>query len=637
MKKITFFLAVMIAAISAVAQQPAASIRMKAVDTRTFSDAPLQTPSIVAADYNAKLRPSPRVNTKAVNAISATQIGSSGNILTVYQGENNHVAAHEGFSSVVFIHRNNPTIFPLTNSQFRYDISTDKGATWNLNIGPLNPLADGQVGGINGRYPQTVFHNPAGNTVRDSMYGVYFGAWHNGGTGAAIWDGTINGVYRLDGNSTTWTEANVLQNSGDVGIASSLTEGLPGEFWAVDVEDANLSDSVLLVYKGVWSSSTHDVAWTIAHTLNPGFNLYNDSTFFINPVIAFDPTGMKGWIAFSGDIAPNTNTTYEPVFYKTTDGGVTWTGPIRLDLTTFPTVMNGLHPSGTGIPTTAFQTDLAVDANGDPHYANVTGSGSAHSIQSGLTKTYMDFTYNSATSTWMANPVDTMQCFRGTICTDGSTGNYITDNRPQVSTSPSRDKVFFFWSDTDVNVDLGNNTLPDLVGKGYDINTQIWSPTINFSLNDPVWGSFGSKPCAWPSTAPTSFRNAANDACLVPTVVTGINVSGLGIDPCDHYYFNNIQFDDALFVSVPEQPKKENSVLVFPNPTVNEFTLSYTGLANENAAVTLVDMLGKTVRDFGSSFTGFARYSIRGLDAGIYFVNIRTANEVVTKRIEISR
>ena len=637
MKKITLITLVVIACFATQAQQLNTRAE-RAVDKRTFIEAPFQTPSIVSTQY--KVKPHAPVGTgsaKSINSISAVQIGSASNILTVYQPENNLVAAHEGFSTVVFIHRNNNTIFPLTSSQYRYDISTDKGTNFTNNIGPLNPTADGQIGGINGRYPQTVFYNPAGNTVRDSMYGVYLGTHHDGATTGSPWRGSITGVYRMDGNSSTWTETNATQNSGNLQIISSLCNGLPGEFWAIDWEAAGLADSVLLVFKGVWNSATHDVTWSIAHRLNPNLNVFVDTTFKINPVIAFDPSGMKGWIAFSGDVVPSSSRIYQPVFYKTTDGGATWAGPIAYNMAGDAGIMSTMSTSGSGVPTTGFENDLVVDMNGDPHYVNVVSSGTDHSIQTAYTKTVYDFTYSYSSSTWSARAVDTVQTFRGTLCTDGATANYITDNRPQLSMSPTSDKIFYFWSDTDPNFDGGNNSFPDLYGKGCSVVTGLWSPTTNFSFGDPIWGfPSGSKPVAWPCTAPTSFRNAANNACLVPVVATSINSSGIGTDPCDFYYFNNIQFDDSYFVSVQENPAAENTLRIFPNPAENEITVSLTGLAN-TAQVSVTDVTGRTVKDFGKSFNGFARYSLSGLDAGIYFVNISTDKGVVSKQVVITK
>ncbi|HLG34865.1 MAG TPA: T9SS type A sorting domain-containing protein [Bacteroidia bacterium] len=637
MKKITLFIAAASACISATAQQPNTRPE-RAVDKRTFIDAPVQTPSIVSTQYKVR-PPAPSGNgaAKSINAITSVQLGSAANVLTVYQPENNLVAAEEGFGTVVFIHRNNPTIYPLTSSQFRYDISTDKGSTFTNDIGPLNPLADGLVGGINGRYPQTVFYNPPGNTVRDSMYGAYFGTWHNGATTNDTWEGSQTGVYRMDGSPTTWTETNTQQNGGNVMIAASLCNGLPGEFWAVDWEFAGTADSVILVFKGVWNSSTHDVAWTIAHRLNPALIVDGTgATFKINPLIAFDPTGMKGWVAFSGDVSGNG--IYQPAFFKTTDGGATWTGPIAYDMAADAGIMSTMNAAGSGVPTTGFESDLVVDMNGDPHFVNVVSSGTNHSIETAYTKTVYDFTYSNASSTWSAIAVDTVQTFRGILCTDGASGNYITDNRPQLSMSPASDIVFYFWSDTDPLFDGGNNSFPDLWGKGRAVNNGWWSPTTNFTFADAVWGlPSGSKPVAWPCTAPKAFRNATNDGTCVPVVVTSINASSIGIDPCDFHYFNNICFDDVYFVSVPENNASENIVRVFPNPAIDEITISLIGIANGTAHVTLSDVLGRTVKDFGNSFTGSARYSVRGLDAGVYFVNIKTENGTASRQVVITK
>jgi hypothetical protein len=131
---------------------------------------------------------------------------------------------------------------------------------------------------------------------------------------------------------------------------------------------------------------------------------------------------------------------YEPIFCRTTDGGATWSAPMYLDLTQFPEVMNTMDPGGSGIPTTAFDGDIVVDMNGNPHYGIVVGSGTGWSIESGLILHLFDFFYNG--SSWSATIVDSMQTFRGLVAT-GSAGDYETDNRPQLSISPTGDKVFF--------------------------------------------------------------------------------------------------------------------------------------------------------------------------------------------------
>ena len=608
---------------------------LKAPDKSFLIDAPYQSQSFINAVQPVQPQMSYSQGAKSVNAISFVNLGSAGNILTVLNGACNVVAASDALSTVVFIHRNDPSIFGATVSQYRYDISKDKGSSFLNNVGNLNPTADNQVGGINCRYPMVALYNPTGNTVQDSVWAAYFGTWHNGASTADTWDGSCTGVFKLNGDTSTWTEDYAVQNNANIGITASLCNGLPGEFWAVDFDDLGDADSILLVYKGVWNNSSKNVDWNIAHNLPLPLTFDGAATFKIDPVIAFDPTGMNGWIATSADVIPNFNQVYEPIFYRTTDGGANWTGPFHVDMTSFPNIMATMDPNGSGVPTTGFDGDLVVDMHGNPHYGIVVGSGTAHSIESGLKLNVFDFSYNN--STWSATIVDSVQTFRGTVAV-GSAGTYSTDNRLQLTISPTGDKVFFFWSDSDPLLTGGDNSQPELWGKGLDVNNNMWSPTINFTLNDVVWDPHLSGfPNYYPSVAPTSLRNSSNNATLAPVVVMRINQNTFSADdPATFYYFNNIQFDDELFVNVPEIPTENNTIQVFPNPASDEITVYFDGLKNSAATVTVSDVLGKTVRQLGNNFSGLERYNVSGLESGIYIITIRTENQVLTQRFEVA-
>lgn len=617
---------------------------LKAIDQSSFIDAaPYQAKSFISADRNVKPQMSYSQSTKSANSISYVNLGSAGNILTVLNGSCNVVAANDALSTVVFIHRNDPSVFGLTVAQYRYDISKDEGQSFQNNIGPLNPAADNLVGGISSRYPMVAFYvPPASNTEPDSMWGAYFGTWHNGSNTNDTWDGSATGVFKLNGDNTTWTETNAVQNNYNVGVTTSLCNGLNGEFWAVDYDDLGDADSILLVYKGVWNTNTRDVDWTIAHYLSLPLTFDGAATHTIEPVIAFDPSGMNGWIGTAAGVDPSTNFVYEPIFYRTTDGGVNWTGPFYLDLSTFSNVMTNLDPGGIQTATCAFDDDIVVDMHGDPHFAVVVGcKGTSDYTIDVVSKLYLyDFSYSTASLTWSATVVDSVQTFRGDIATaQAPSAPYATDNRPQLSISPTGDKVFFIWSDSDPNLTGGDNTLPELWGKGVDVNTGLWSPTFNFTTGDAVWDphNIGAFPSIFPSVSPTSLRNSANNASLVPVVVMRVNASLSGEDPATFYYFNNIQFDDALFVNVPEVSKNDNSVTVFPNPASDEITVYFNGTETANASITLTDVLGKTVRDFGNNFSGIGRYNVRGLDAGMYFITIKSDKGVVTQRFEIAK
>lgn len=48
--------------------------------------------------------------------------------------------------------------------------------------------------------------------------------------------------------------------------------------------------------------------------------------------IAFDPTGQYGWISAAADVISDLEGTFDPIFYKSTDYGNTWSSVISLDL-----------------------------------------------------------------------------------------------------------------------------------------------------------------------------------------------------------------------------------------------------------------------------------------------------------------
>src|SRR5205823_783116 len=64
-------------------------------------------------------------------------------------------------------------------------------------------------------------------------------------------------------------------------------------------------------------------------------------------------------------------------------------------------------------------------------------------------------------------------------------------NRPQVSIDSTATKVFFSWIETDTiffGSSLGN-TVPDLNMMAYDINTNMWTDTLNITRgSSDAWG-----------------------------------------------------------------------------------------------------------------------------------------------------
>jgi hypothetical protein len=111
---------------------------------------------------------------------------------------------------------------------------------------------------------------------------------------------------------------------------------------------------------------------------------------------------------------------------------------------------------------------------------------------------------------------------------------------------------------------------------------------------------------------------------------------------CD-YDNNNSTESEIIYYEIPTNEvvgikntqSISTSVSVYPNPAKDEITVSFAAFEKGNTAVTLTDVLGKTVRDFGIANSSSGRYSVRGIEAGIYFVNVKTSKDVATQRIQI--
>lgn len=506
-------------------------------------------------------------------AITFDTLGSSGNAFTLVDGAVNRIASNQSTNSIIFIHRGNSEIDPNTNlARYKYDISKNGGNSWTTDIGDLTPTLENFD--TAGRFPQAVIFNPIGNTNPDNSHLVYYGTWLPfGGTGnGRTWDGIVTGVAKTDNNPSTFTENISRPNNGDISIAKGLSNGLPGEFWAVNFTTTpgdSLDVSGILVSKGVWNSGTNDVDWTHS-TLTPSFvkDAGGNTAAAATVNIAFSPDGQDGWIALLSDIIADEDSILEPVFYRTQDGGATWTGPEQINLSRFQNVKDGLTIDT--IPTAGFDADLAVDANGNPHFAFLIGTngGTGYSIatqaagggSAGLKMYDLSFNENvSPECQWQAFFIDDVQTFRGTLSSGGG-ADFNEDNRPQVSRSEDGNIIFIGWTDSDPNLTGGANDLPDFKGRMLNITTGLSTPVENFTQSDFIF----SGGALMPSVSPTFLTNGTTFS--VPTVFLQFNpISGLADDPTQFFYIKGIEFESSDF-TIPLGANVPDLILLGDNP-----------------------------------------------------------------------
>lgn len=523
-----------------------------------------------AANHNATVAGGARAS-----VLNSQPIGTAGNLLTAIESGNNQIYSIDSLNLVTFIHRNDPSNYPGTNvAQYRFDKSTNRGQTWSIDLGPItNDFSIDNIN-VNGRFPEAVVYNPAGNTNADSAWFVYSGTWHDGENGS--WQGSMRGRGKISGDTSTFDVHIDQVNSGNVSIGTGFCQSVPGTFWKVN-EASNVSFATgvdviisgVVVEKGVFDNNTKTINWT--ETVLPANFEENDGGGFQVSVatsmnIAFDPSGQNGWISCLGDITSGDDSVYEPIFWQTTDGGQNWTGPTHVVLEDIEGVMNELSPvyvDGTTPssmnPTTAFDADLTVDADGNPHLLVVIGNGSEYSMEP-ATYDVWDITYDASANAgcqWKGYHLADINTFRGTF-SSGATPQ-TEDNRPMISRSEDGTKLFFFWLESDIDFTLSpDNDVPNLFGRAINIDNGTMTGIKNFSETDSLWGgatvaNVGGvfQGVTFPIVGQYALQNG--NIWNVPFVFTQIDYNntsgGLGDaeSPAAFWYINNINFANSEF------------------------------------------------------------------------------------------
>ncbi len=469
-------------------------------------------------------------------AVDTVFMGSAGNILTVLNTNTHSLAASDDLNAVLMIHRDDVAVNPnSTSSAYRLALSTDGGMTFTKNIGPLNGIY-GYDADKAGRYPQTVIHNPAGNSDLDSAYSVFIGTFHNGGD----WNGHFTGSLPLSLDTALLTQGLTFPHDSGINVGISMTNGEPGVFWYLDYSD--VSFDTIIINKGIWDPGTNDVIWSEFMDFVPGFDLSYDGTgWFSQAYIDFDPTGLHGWIALSGDLTNDGIFSYEPAFWESLDGGNTWSGPVNFDLDNTGNVVAGVADSTLPIAM-GFDIDLTVDINGVPHLvgAVMNCSGADYTIATGVGMKIYDVTRNpngiGTACDWVAIFIDTLATFRGTWGTDA----YASDNRLQALSTEDGSKVFFTWGESDPIITGGDNSLPNIEGIGFDVVNGMMTDVANFTYGDPNIDGL----CPFSVAAQTALTNGS-------TYTLPVSIAQL-VDPlitCSFYLINDLTFNDVDFIN----------------------------------------------------------------------------------------
>jgi hypothetical protein len=509
------------------------------------------------------------LNAQCASSVSA---GAATNLFTNIRWTTNPIAVNKDLNTIVFAHRNSVAGFGGSSGNIRYDVSTNGGTTWTNNLGNLNPLVTSAA-----RYPNACIYNPTGNSTPSNAYIGYLAATINGAGG---WNGHVSGVRQLSGagNTENYNQA----GSTNVLIPNSLTKGAPGVYWAADAVFNGTIVTGFRIYKGTWNGS-NDITWANNFTATPPLSTaFNGTAQVADYNIAFDPTGQMGWMSFLGHVTGGpTNYAYYPVFYKTTDGGASWNGPIQVDINQFPCISSLI--STTNVATTAFEHDLTVDIYGNPHMITTICNGNnAYSVYFGSTHHIFDITLFNGI--WNAYDVANVNAGRGTFGV--GTNSVSMDMFPQISRTADGKKIFFAWTDNSGYALGSANQTPNLMSKAFDVTTWKWTPQKDFtSCNAPLNGQMLMPHIADEVLEPsgTTFKMAG-----VYGLFTVANDPG---STCNFNYLDNLVYNASDF-SITQTPvsvsiQQGSSMLLCPAQIASlSITGSYSQVLWNNAAIT---------------------------------------------------
>lgn len=359
--------------------------------------------------------------------------------------------------------------------------------------------------------------------------------------------------------------------------------------------------------------------------------------------MAFSQDGTVGYFWMNGmDSITRPNQSTQPLVWKTTNQGTTWTQmpiydfsqvqefkdyvwPTLLDSTVMrPVFFYGYTTSDKNMPG-------VVDASGNLHLlVNVQGGYSVNPDSLGfsfLNEQNKLFDLYTTSTGWSARFLDTLS----SAVDDGTGsafGTFALDHRLHIGKTEDGTKLFYSWTDNLVS-DAITCVLPEIYAQAHNLTTNLSTPTRNFTSGTSLTAS-----CIY-YNASDIILDDAGTYTIPAVVVSGSDPDNTAIG---HIYVSGLSFTDADFVSVNNIEKNIATISsVYPNPSNGLTSVDVTLDKNANVSIDVVNMMGQIVysQNFGSKSIGVNKLTINATDltSGIYFVTVKAGNSSSTGKM----
>ncbi len=528
---------------------------------------------------------------------SIISIGTSGNAYGYGYGggQRSMISYSKDLNTLINMHRMGGLLDPGGYSgDLGYDVSYDGGLSWTTMVETFVAYTDpGTWYTIDARYPQAVITNPGGNTDPENAHLAFFAPLLDATNGS--WGGYLYGIHKFGSSSLVDTTKNMRPSSGDLyqyipsGMDYSRSQNA---IFVVDI-NSNMQDGMnpdyqdqLIINRGIWNEIAGDFLY--------------EPTLLDAPIIdhdivqkpecvrtAFAPEGETGYIVMLGNNGLNENATegqksFYPIVWKTVDAGETWSASKNIQLdgpNGIPGILNYLtdqeidnlftdtNPERDEIPyTTAFDFDLVVDANGNPHIAvgiSVQGDEDYSIVAESPCYAIFDIWSPDGGDTWQAVELGRPATMRAYFSNDG----FYEDSRVCAAIDWSGSKVFFSWLDTDPDVNLGENTSPDVWVRAFDPIAQMLSANA-LGEDKPTNITYGSE-AMWQAYFATmsNYVITQEGTYILPIVYEDMNPEDPGAI-VQYKYIQDFSFSDEDFI-IPTGPN--NLIADFTSDSTNIF------------------------------------------------------------------
>ncbi|MEO0312436.1 MAG: hypothetical protein RIQ89_2093 [Bacteroidota bacterium] len=576
------------------------------------------------------------------------QMGIMGNAYGTYNGGRCFLWYEPSLDILVQVHRSDLSLDPTTG-HIRFDISTDRGLTWNANVGPIytDPTNVARA-----RYPQGGLWNPTGNTDPANARVVYYAPLTDG----AGWFANAHGAVNLDGTNANQSVDNYVPGTfdGDVADEMHIVKNT-GDVWVFNrgFDQANIVylDKVYAIH-GVWDATLGHHVYTPHEIPSP---LVDGN--FIDGKLAFSDDGQTGYVTVMGNRCrqvpgvPNnaTDSTIYFIVHKTTDGGTTWNTIGSVYVQGADTLLQNGETLSSG-----FNHDLAVDNAGNLHICTQIGiaalaaDGSFGSIinQAGFYGVFDIYTTDGGGS-WACKLLGKPLSFRGTF---GTAPNDISEDiRPTASRNYAGDKLFFSWFETDtLTWGTTDNLFPDMHYRGLDLTTGLWSAELTTE---------GGSADGAMTIANASYYVIDDGAgnYTIPASYSIFQAAGDPVSPVDLWYVDEavvnsftetleaapLAFDNCLNLTSVTNIANDGFQVSsnYPNPFNGITKFDLTLVNADEVTISITDVTGKLVatQSYGKIAAGSntVEFNAAGVSAGLYVYTVTVGQKAVTGKLTI--